>query len=228
MTAFTSPGIVFFVLIMNKIARTFILRSKTFLVILALALLLPSTILRSKTSLLAQAPASNPQLKVVTPSQDQTIYGDRIPILLSPENFQIVDYQKNPLPQKDQGHIHLWLDEQNPTRESAIKLTTDSFTYTDVNFGTHSLRAELVANNHTSLAPPVVVTVNFRSIPITPPLPAAASGFDKNTALVILVVVALVIVAAWWYTKEEEEEPKLTTSTKKRPTKIKTASKSRR
>lgn len=219
----------FFVLIMNKIARTFLLRSKTFLVILALALLLPSTILRSKTSLLAQAPTTNPQLTVVTPSQDQTIYGDRIPILLSVENFQIVDYQTNPKPISGQGHIHLWLDEQNPTRESAVKLTTDSFTYTDVNSGAHSLRAELVANNHTSLAPPVVVTVNFRSTPITPPVPAAASGFDKNTALVILVVVALVIVAAWWYTKEEEETPsKLKVESQSRKSKRKTSKRRRR
>lgn len=205
---------------MNKIARTFI-------VTLALALLLPSTILRSKTSLLAQTTGTNPTLSIVTPSQDQTIYGDRIPILLSVENFQIVDYQANPKPILGQGHVHLWLDEQNPTRESAVKLTTDSFTYTDVNFGQHTLRAELVANNHTSLASPVVVTINFASIPLTSPSPAAVSGFDKNTALVILVVVALVIVAAWWYTKEEEE-PKITTSTKKRPTKRKTAKKRRK
>lgn len=192
MTAFTGPGIVFFVLIMNKIARALIAAS-------AAALLSASTIL-------AQAPATNPKLTVVTPSQDQTIYGDRIPILLSVENFQIVDYQTNPKPISGQGHIHLWLDEQNPTRESAVKLTSDSFTYTDVNSGQHSLRAELVANNHLSLTPPQVVTVNFANTPLTSPSPAAASGgFDKNTALVILVVVALVIVAAWWYTKEEEE-----------------------
>lgn len=207
----------FFVLIMNKIVRALI-------VTLAFALLLPSTILRSKTSLLAQTPATNPQLTVVTPSEGQTIYGDRIPILLSPENFQIVDYQKNSVPQKGQGHTHLWLDDQNPTRESAVKLTSDSFTYTDVNFSRHTLRAELVANNHTSLNPPVVVTVNFTNVPLTSPSPAAASGFDKNTALVILVVVALIIVAAWWYTKEEEETPKSTIrkASSKKPARRKT------
>lgn len=202
---------------MNKIARTFILRSKTFLAASVAVLLSASTIL-------AQTPASNPQLTVVTPSQDQTIYGDRIPILLSVENLQIVDYQTNPKPISGQGHIHLWLDEANPTRESAVKLTSDSFTYTDVNFGQHSLRAELVANNHTSLTPPQVITVNLRNVPLTSPSPAATSGFDKNTALVILVVVALVIVAAWWYTKEEEEEPKSTTrkASSKKPARRKT------
>lgn len=178
---------------MNRIVRALFATS-------AFTLLLPSIIL-------AQTPGTNPALKIVTPSQNQTIYGNRIPILLSAENFQIVDYQQYPRPQAGQGHVHLWLDDPNPTRESAVKLTSDSFTYTDVNFGQHTLRAELVANNHTSLAPPQVITVNFANVPLTSPSPAAASGFDKNTALVILVVVALVIVAAWWYTKEEEEEP---------------------
>lgn len=188
---------------MNRIAHALFAASAV------TSLLLPSTIL-------AQTASTNPTLTIITPSQDQTIYGGRIPILFSVENFQIVDYQQYPRPQVGQGHIHLWLDDANPTRESAVKLTSDSFTYNDVNFGTHTLKAELVTNNHTSLTPPVVVTVNFRNVPLTSPSPAAVSGFDKNTALVILVVVALVIVAAWWYTKEEEEpEPKALTKPKK-------------
>src|SRR3972149_7159348 len=155
------------------------------------------------TSVLAQNLA--PLLKMVTPSEGQTIYRDKVPILVSVENFEIVDYNLNQTPKIGQGHIHLWLDDTSPTPESAVKLASDEFTFSDVPYGNHTLRAELVNNNHTSLNPPAVTTVSFTNEPVGSPSPVAPSGFDKNTALVILVVVALVIIAAWWYTKEEEE-----------------------
>ncbi len=164
------------------------------------------------SSVLAQtntvAPAMDtPTVKVVTPQEGQTVYGDRIPILFATENFQVVDYTQYKTNQKGQGHIHVWLDDQNPTMESAKKVTSDNTLYTDVPYGNHTLKVELVNNNHTSLTPPVVVTVNFKTAPIASATQTApASSFDKNTALVILVVVALVIVAAWWYTKDEDEQ----------------------
>src|SRR3972149_9833723 len=176
------------------------------------------------TSVLAQNLA--PLLKMVTPSEGQTIYRDKVPILVSVENFEIVDYNLNQTPKIGQGHIHLWLDDTSPTPESAVKLASDEFTFSDVPYGNHTLRAELVNNNHTSLNPPVIVTVSFKNEPVGSPSPVATSGFDKNTALVILAVVALVIIAAWWYTREEEEpvksEPK---SQKSKVTREKTARK---
>ena len=150
---------------------------------------------------------NQPSLTIITPSEDQTIYGNKIPILLSTENFELTDYQTNKIAVAGQGHIHLWLDDASFSMESAVKLIEDNFIYSDVPFGNHILRAELVTNDHTSLNPPIAVTVNFKSSEVSTPSPAAVtSGFDKNTAVVIFVVVALVIIAAWWYTKEEDEE----------------------
>ena len=150
---------------------------------------------------------NQPSLTIITPSQDQTIYGNKIPILLSTENFELTDYQTNKLPVIGKGHIHLWLDDASFSMESAVKLIEDNFIYSDVPFEDHILRAELVNNDHSSLNPPIAVTVNFKSSEVSTPSPAAVtSGFDKNTAVVIFVVVALVIIAAWWYTKEEDEE----------------------
>lgn len=167
------------------------------------------------TSILAQNAGVKPSLTVITPSERQTIYGNKVPILLSVENFQIVDYAQYSTNATGLGHVHLWLDEISPTLESAAKVTDDNFTYSDVAYGSHTLKAELVNNNHTSLTPPVATTINFKTAPTIVPSPAATSGFDKNTALVILVVVALVIVAAWWYTKEEEELPPKSSTTKR-------------
>ncbi len=176
---------------MHRIARA-IIGSAAFLLI-------------ASTATLAQVNI-NPSLKAITPSEGQTIYGQKVPVLMAVENFTIVDYQieKSAVPGK--GHIHLWLDDPNPTRESAVKLTTDEFTFSDVPYGEHTLRAELVGSTHQSLNPPVTTIIKFKSAAISSPSPVTTSGFDKRTALVILVIVALVIVAAWWYTKEEEEK----------------------
>ena len=167
-----------------------------------------------------------PTLTVVAPQAGQTLYGDKIPVLLAVEGLTITDYKANASPVVGQGHIHLWLDDQNPTPESAIKVIDDNFTFSDVPPGDHTLKAEVVGNNHAPLTPPVVTTVEFKSAPVGTPAPAPQPSFDRNTAAVILVVVALVIVAAWWYTKEDDEQlPKAETKSAKPKTKRTTAKK---
>ena len=175
------------------------------------------------TVALAQG-TGTPSLSIISPAEGQTVYTDKVPVLISTENFQLVDYQVNTTRVAGQGHVHLWLDEQNPTPQSAAKAADDSFTFPDVAYGDHKLVAELVASDHTSLNPPVTVTVNFTTAPVATPSAVTTSGFDKNTAIVILVVVALVIAAAWWYTKEDEVE----TPTATRKSTKKTVTKSRR
>lgn len=174
-------------------------------------------------------PAGGPKLSVITPQEGQTIYGDRVPILFSPEGIELKDYTAYPTITPGQGHIHVWLDDAAPTKETAKMVTEDNTTYSDVPPGNHTLKAELVNNNHSSFNPPVIVTVNFKTAPVGSPAPAPSPTFDKNTAAVILVVVALVIIAAWWYTKDDEDEE---TSNQKpetrKTTKKKSASRSRR
>ena len=148
-----------------------------------------------------------PTLDVLTPSEGQTIYGDKVPVLLDAQNFQIVDFANNTKAVAGQGHVHLWLDDEQMTAQSAAKATEDTFTFSDVPAGDHKLRVELVANDHSSLKPSVAQEISFKTAPVSSAVPPEAeSGFDKKTAMVIFVVVALVIIAAWWYTKDEDEE----------------------
>lgn len=161
--------------------------------------------LLSATPVLAQS-AQAPSLDVLTPQEGQTIYGNKVPVLLAVENFELKEYATTNTNVAGQGHILLWLDDEKSTPDSAIRLATDTFTFSDVTYGQHTLKTELVNNNQTSLVPPVVKTVMFKTEAAATPSPVATSGFDKNTALVILVVVALVIVSAWWYTKDEDEK----------------------
>ena len=157
-------------------------------------------------SLSAQAKGI-PTLDVLTPSEGQTIYGDKVPILLDAQNFEIVDFANNTKAVAGQGHVHLWLDDEQMTPQSAAKAIEDTFTFSDVPAGDHKLKVELVANDHSSLKPPIAKEISFKTAPVSSAVPPEAeSGFDKKTALVIFVVVALVIVAAWWYTKDEDEE----------------------
>ncbi|MBI2598682.1 hypothetical protein HYW40_00460 [Candidatus Curtissbacteria bacterium] len=178
------------------------------------------------TPALAQSSQAAPSLKILTPGPAQTIYGNTVPVLISVENLELTDYQTSALPQLGQGHIHLWLDDDTLTNESAIKVTTDTHTFSGVTPGDHTLVAEIVNNNHTSLIPAQITTVKFTVAPAATPS-STASGFDKNTAFVILVVVALIIIAAWWYTKEEDEEVEVANK-KRQATSRKTARKRRR
>lgn len=148
-----------------------------------------------------------PTLDVLTPSDGQTIYGDKVPVLLDAPNFEIVDFANNTKAVSGQGHVHLWLDDEQMTPQSAAKAVEDTFTFSDVPAGDHKLRAELVNNDHSSLKPPVAKEISFKTAPVSSAVPPEAEGgFDRKTALVIFVVVALVIIAAWWYTKDEDEQ----------------------
>ena|SRR3990167_1039029 len=183
-------------------------------------------LLLAQTTTTVFAQGSSPTLQILTPMDGQTIYGNKVPVLFDTENFEIVDFAQNTKAVSGQGHVHLWLDDEEITAQSAAKAIEDTFTFSDVSAGDHVLRAELVANDHTSLKPPVVVEVNFKTTPVASETAAeTSSGFDKKTALVIFVVVALVIVAAWWYTKEEDEEETKSQSekSKSKVTKKKTA-----
>src|SRR3989337_1962642 len=176
---------------------------KKFALILGTFLLLALTTI---PKVLAQTKGT-PTLNVLTPSDGQTIYGDKVPVLLDTQNFEIVDFANNTKAVSGQGHVHLWLDDEQMTVQSAAKAIEDTFTFSDVPAGDHKLRVELVANDHSSLKPPIAKEISFKTAPVSSAVtPEAESGFDKKTALVIFVVVALVIVAAWWYTKDEDEE----------------------
>jgi hypothetical protein len=166
----------------------------------------------------AQTPV--PVFGVLTPKEGQTLYGNKLPILFNVENLELVEKDTSQVAQPGQGHILLWLDEENPTPENATKVIEASFIYSDVSYGNHVLKAELTKTNNSSLTPSQSITVNFK----TEAIPSEAestvtNSFDKTTAVVILVIVALVILAAWWYTKDEEDE---IDGTEEKATKIKT------
>lgn len=185
----------------------------------AFLFLLPLLALLALTTQI-NAQTSTPKLEIVTPADGQTIYGNRIPVLFSIENFTLVESKDKSLPSNSQGHILIWLDDQLKTADTATKVTQDTFTFADVIAGDHIITAELVNADGKSITPTQSKAVNFKTEPLTSPAKPKEAGFDKNTTLVILLIVALVIAAAWWYTKDEEPLAK-TNKSKVTPKKIK-------
>lgn len=95
----------------------------------------------------------NPELNIISPLESQLIRNLTVIVSLQAVNFNIVPIG---MPVKDgEGHFHVWLDsEKKVTAESASA-------FENVGSGRHSLVAELVKSNHSSLSPRVVKSVNF-------------------------------------------------------------------
>ena len=125
----------------------------------ALPIALIATLFTAGTAL-AQA-GDDSRLQVITPSENQTIYGSRVPILFSVQSFTLVENQTTNRPQTNQGHILLWLDDKDTTPNTATIVAADSFTYSDVSYGDHTLIAELVTTDNKTPNPPPKHTTKF-------------------------------------------------------------------
>lgn len=116
-------------------------------------------------SVSAQTPTIDkdfPRLTIVNPEDGSQILGSKVTVSFVVNNFIFVDFAKITKKTAGQGHMHLWLDEKNPTPENAQKITkATSITLEDVPPGSHKLVFELVNNDHTSFKPPVTQTVNL-------------------------------------------------------------------
>jgi len=99
----------------------------------------------------------SPVLTIVSPKDSELIKSSNVTIQLDAENFNIVPVGS---PVKDnEGHFHVWLD-------SNKKVTTDKITIFDnVVSGKHTIVAELVKSNHSSLSQKVtkLITINVES-----------------------------------------------------------------
>lgn len=95
----------------------------------------------------------NPALNIISPVESQLIKNSAIVIDLQAENFNIVPIGK---PVKDgEGHFHVWLDSEK-------RVTTENISvFENVYSGRHSIVAELVKSDHSSLSPKVIKSVDF-------------------------------------------------------------------
>ena len=147
-----------------------------------------------------------PLVSFISPNPNQTISGSKVATSIAVTNFAIVDYKTHPRLVPGQGHLHLWMDQKDLTKTSAVKATSDTYTFENVKPGTHTLVAELVANNHSSLVPAATPSVTFTTT--SPSTPTA-----QLSPLILSITAFLSLVLALYFVSTVK--PKSGTSPRK-------------
>ena len=105
-----------------------------------------------------------PMLKIDGPIDGQVIESFVVDLKFSLKNFTLKDYKQLPKNNPNQGHMHIWLNQDSPTKDNAIMYFKSSpYTFADVSSGKHTLVVELVNNDHTSFDPQIIQTIKFET-----------------------------------------------------------------
>ncbi|MBI2649762.1 hypothetical protein HYX04_00435 [Candidatus Woesearchaeota archaeon] len=102
------------------------------------------------------------KLTIVSPSDGELIKSSKVAVSVGAENFNIVPVGE-PV-RENEGHFHVWLDSEKKLGPQT------SFTFENVVSGKHSIVAELVKSDHSSLSPRVTktMTINVESDYVPP------------------------------------------------------------
>lgn len=102
-------------------------------------------------------PKNEPTLNIVSPKDGDIIKNSKVIVELQAENFKLVPVGQ---PVKDgEGHFHVWLDSEKKLGPQT------AFTFENVVSGKHTIIAELVKSDHSSLSPKLTktITINVES-----------------------------------------------------------------
>lgn len=140
-------------------------------------------------------------LTIVTPKVGETINSDQVTLRVAAPNFQFVDFKNHPWSAYRQGHMHIWVDEKNPTKNTALKATSNVYTLTNLKPGPHTLTVELVNNDHSSLSPKVVTTSTFTTTP------AQSPKDQKPVVMMSILAFVLLVIALYFVNSKEFKSP---------------------
>ena len=132
---------------------------------------------------------AGPTLTITAPTDGATLPPGNITVSVQVSNFQLVDKlgQTNVA---GQGHLHYFLDADAPTTPGQPAVTapgtyaataTTSYTWPNVAAGSHKLSVELINNDHTPLASPVVKSVTVTVSGATTTLPPTTTTTPPPT-----------------------------------------------
>ena len=145
---------------------------------------------------LTPAAAQGPGLTVQAPANGAVVEGPSVKvaytttgITIVPSSVPVSEAGKRPDANKPgEGHIHLVLDLQ----PLVIWEKTDPYIFTNVPPGQHQLMVELVNNDHSSLSPPVMQRISFRSTaPVMQQLPNTGEAPWQPAVPILLGIVLL-------------------------------------
>lgn len=93
-----------------------------------------------------------PILKIISPSDNELIKSSSVNVKVQADNFNLVPVGS---PVKDgEGHFHVWLDSEKQLGPQT------TFTFDKVVSGKHTITAELVKSDHSSLTPKITQAIN--------------------------------------------------------------------
>ena len=90
-------------------------------------------------------------LLIISPKDGDLIKNSKVTVELKAENFNLVPID-NPVKDRE-GHFHVWLDSERKLGPQT------SFTFENITTGPHSIVAELVKSDHSSLSPKITKTI---------------------------------------------------------------------
>jgi hypothetical protein len=156
---------------------------------------------------LSSAGAQGPSITVTSPTAGEVLQGNEVAVSFTISGFNVIpstvplaEAGKRPeANQPGEGHIHLMLDLQ----PVVVWERDEPYTFTDVPPGEHQLMVELVNNDHSSLNPPVIQQIRFRTAVMLPETGTPAGSFAQHM-LLILAIVTLVAAGSVVLRKQRE------------------------
>ena len=174
------------------------------------------------TTLVSVVWAQTSTLTIDSPKEGDVISKDEALVKFKVEDFTITDFRRKPPPQKGQGHLHFWIDQENPTTENAIEhISSQPYLMIGIEPKEHTLIVELVGNDHLSLNPPVKQAIKFSTtaaarsktieeaqaspIPATPVSKALFNQIGSPFIVAIALVIVAVLGAVLIYLRKQEQ-----------------------
>lgn len=150
-----------------------------------------------------------PSITITSPKAGETIDGPDVTVKVEAKELTLTDYTKSTTDKAGEGHLHLWMDEANPTKTNAAKAITGTYVFRNLAAGEHVLVVEAVDNTHDSSSPAVKQTVKFTTTK-SPTNANATTNAAANTnaaatttsgtgTIVLVIVVILIVIAIIWY-----------------------------
>ncbi len=134
-------------------------------VIFLISAYLSPTFAQSASPKTKTATDNDVQLTIISPVNDSTIFGSDVAVSFIINKFIFTDFAKRPNNFNGEGHMHIWLDENDPTTQNAQEIVKAAdFTIHDVPPGAHTLMFELVNNNHNPLTSNIREIVKFETL----------------------------------------------------------------
>lgn len=133
---------------------------------------------------------------IINPRPGQVIEGGSVELMVGTPNYKIVDFEKYTKASPGMGHLHIWVDQTNFSKTSAIKSVSNIYKLSNLAPGPHTVTVELVANNHASLIPRNIASVSFVTTPAKPEPKKLQSPLTLTLITLVLLLIATYLMLA--------------------------------